>query len=71
MLLLATPYRGRAVPCRLLTCSSKSIAAGLSSRNLAHVRALAGLKDRLGERLWMLEREFGYLELLLNLVDEG
>ncbi len=49
----------------------KSTAAGLSSRNLAHVRALAGLKDRLGERLWMLERGFSYLELLLNLVDEG
>lgn len=71
VLLLATPYRGRAIPCGLLTYSSKTIAAGLASRNLNHFRAFAGLKDLLGERPLVLDREFSYLELLLNLVEEG
>ncbi|GAP07746.1 MAG TPA: transposase [Anaerolinea thermolimosa] len=71
MLLLATPYRGRAIPCGLLTYSSRTIAAGLSSRNTNHVRAFAELKDLLGERPLVLDREFSYLELLLNLVEEG
>lgn len=70
MLLLATPYRGRAIPCGLLTYSSRTIAAGRSSRNLNHVRAFAELKDLLGERPLVLDREFSYLELLLNLVEE-
>lgn len=71
VLLLATPYRGRALPCGLLTYSSKTIAADRSSRNVNHVRAFAGLKDLLGERPLVLDREFSYLELLLNLVEEG
>jgi len=70
VLLLATPYRGRAVPCSLLTYSSKTIAASLDSRNLNHLRAFAGLKDLLGERPLVLDREFSYLELLLNLAAE-
>jgi hypothetical protein len=69
-LLLGTPYRGRAIPCGLLTYSSKTIAASLDSRNLNHFRAFAGLKDLLGERPLVLDREFSYLELLLNLVEE-
>lgn len=71
MLLLATPYRGRAIPCGLLTYSSKTIAAELSSRNRNHVRALSELKDLLGERPLVLDREFSYLELLLDLDEEG
>jgi hypothetical protein len=69
-LVLATAYRGRAIPCGLLTYSSKTIASGLDSRNLNHFRAFAGLKDMLGERPLVLDREFSYLELLLNLVEE-
>lgn len=69
-LMLATPYRGRAIPCGLITYSSKTIAAGLDSRNLNHFRAFAGLKDLLGERPLVLDREFSYLELLENLVEE-
>lgn len=41
MLLLATPYRGRAIPCGLWTYSSGTIAAGLSAHNSNHVRAFA------------------------------
>ena len=69
-LLLGTPYRGRVIPCGMVTYSSKTIAAGLDSRNLNHFRAFAGLKDLLGERPLVLDREFSYLELLLNLVEE-
>lgn len=69
-LMLATPYRGRAIPCGLITYSSKTIATQQDSRNLNHFRALEGLKDLLGERPLVLDREFSYLELLLNLVAE-
>ena len=69
-LLVATPYRGRAVPCGVVTYSSKTIAMGEDSRNLNHFRALAELKDMLGERPLVLDREFSYLELLHRLVEE-
>lgn len=69
-LLLATPYRGRAIPCGFITYSSKTIAQEIDSRNLNHFRAFEGLKDLLGERALVLDREFSYLELLLNLVEE-
>lgn len=69
-LLLATPYRGRAIPCGFVTYSSKTIAQNADSRNLNHFRAFEGLKDMLGERALVLDREFSYLELMLNLVEE-
>lgn len=69
-LVLGTPYRGRAIPCGLVTYSSKTIAQGLDSRNLNHFRAFESLKDMLGERPLVLDREFSYLELLLNFVIE-
>ena len=70
ILLLATPYRGRAIPCGLLTYSSKTIADQADSRNRNHFRAFAQLKELLGERPLVLDREFSYLELLLNLHEE-
>jgi hypothetical protein len=69
-LILATPYRGRAIPCGVVTYSSKTIAQSLDSRNLNHFRAFEGLKDMLGERPLVLDREFSYLELMLNLFEE-
>jgi len=48
-LILATPYRGRAIPCGMVTYSSKTIGQGLDSRNLNHFRAFDGLKDMLGD----------------------
>jgi len=69
-LILATPYRGRAIPCGMVTYSSRTIAQGLDSRNLNHYRAFAGLKDMLGGRPLVLDREFSYLELMLNLFEE-
>lgn len=69
-LILATPYRGRAIPCGMVTYSSKTISQGLDSRNLNHFRAFDGLKDMLGGRPLVLDREFSYLELMLNLFEE-
>jgi len=69
-LLLATPYRGRAIPCGLITYSSKTMAMNQDSRNQNHFRAFEGLKDLLGERPLVLDREFSYLELLLSLKEE-
>ena len=69
-LILATPYRGRAIPCGLVTYSSRTIAQNADSRNLNHFRAFASLKDLLGERPLVLDREFSYLELMLNLFEE-
>jgi hypothetical protein len=69
-LILGTPYRGRAIPCGMVTYSSKTIAQGMDSRNLNHFRAFEGLKDMLGGRPLVLDREFSYLELMLNLFEE-
>lgn len=68
---LVTPYRGRATPRGLMTHSSKTIAAGLDSRNLNHLRAFAGLKEVVGERPWIVDREFSDLELMLDLIEKG
>lgn len=69
-LILATAYRGRAIPCGMVTYSSKTIAQGLDSRNLNHFRAFDALKDMLGGRPLVLDREFSYLELMLNFFEE-
>lgn len=69
-LILATPYRGRAIPCGMVTYSSKTIAQGQDSRNLNHFRAFESLKDLLGGRPLVLDREFSYLELMLNFMEE-
>lgn len=70
LLLLAAPYRGRALPCHFVDYSSKTIAAEATSRNRYHFAAFATLKELLGERPLVLDREFSYLELLQCLVTE-
>ncbi len=67
----ATPYRGRAIPCGLLTFSSTTIAQKDTSRNLVHQRAFESLKDLLGERPVVLDREFSYSGLLQFLTAAG
>jgi len=64
LLLLATPYRGRALPCHFLTYSSRTIAAAAESRNLNHLQAFEPLKALLGDKPLVLDRDFSYLELL-------
>jgi hypothetical protein len=70
LLMLATPFQGRAIPFHFITYSSKTIRQEATSRNMEHCRALAGIKAVLGNRPLILDREFSYLELLLNLAAE-
>ncbi len=71
LLLLATPYHGRAIPFSFVDYSSKTINDEATSRNREHFTAFAQVKELLGERPLVLDREFSYLELLENLVAEG
>lgn len=71
LMLLATPYHGRAIPCGFVDYSSKTINQEATSRNQQHFVAFAQVKELLGERPLVLDREFSYLELLENLVVEG
>jgi hypothetical protein len=70
VLFLATPFHGRAIPCGFVSYSSKTIAAEASSRNRHHFEAFAKIKELLGEKPLVLDREFSYLELLENLLFE-
>lgn len=70
LLLLATPLRGRALPCGFVTYSSRTIADQATSRNFEHVRAFQSVKELLGDRPLVLDREFSYLGLLEKLRHE-
>lgn len=70
LLLLATPYRGRAIPFHFITYSSRTIAAEESSRNLEHRRALSRLRHFIGDKPLVLDREFSYGEFLTDLIRE-
>jgi len=69
-LLLATPFHGRDIPCEFVTYSSRIIRQEATSRNRYHFQAFALLKELLGEKPLVLDREFSYQELLENLVAE-
>jgi hypothetical protein len=64
LLILATPYQGRAIPCHFVSYSSAIIGAEVTSRNRYHYRAFAEVKALLGDKPLVLDREFSYLELM-------
>jgi hypothetical protein len=70
LLILATPYQGRAIPCHFVSYSSAIIGAEITSRNRYHFQAFAAVKELLGDKPLVLDREFSYLELLQALVIE-
>jgi len=70
LMVLATPFRGRAIPFHFISYSSQTIAEQATSRNQQHFRAFADIQTWLGERPLVLDREFSYLELLQALVAE-
>jgi len=70
LLILATPYQGRAIPCHFVSYSSAVIGAEVTSRNRYHYQAFAEVKDLLGAKPLILDREFSYLELMQALVVE-
>jgi len=71
LLLLATPFHGRALPCHFVSYSSKTINRDATSCNRYHLADFAQVKELLGDKPLVLDREFSYLELLENLVAEG
>lgn len=64
ILFLATPYQGRAIPCHFVSYSSKTINTEATSRNRYHFQAFAQVKQLLGDKPLVLDREFSYLELM-------
>ena len=70
LLILATPYQGRAIPCHFVSYSSAIIGSEVTSRNRYHYQAFAEVKALLGEKPLVLDREFSYLELMQALVRE-
>ena len=70
ILFLATPYRGRAIPFSFTTYSSKTINSELSSRNMKHIKSISDLKELLGDKILVLDREFSY-ELLFAEIAES
>ena len=68
---LAFPYRGRAIPFHFITYSSKTIGDGATSRNLEHYRAIGKLKELLGDKPIVMDREFSYEELFHAFLVEG
>jgi hypothetical protein len=71
MLTLASPYKGRAIPFNFITYSSKTINDELSSRNLEHIKVIAELKELLGDKVLVLDREFSYEWFFENMLIEG
>lgn len=71
LLPLAFPYQGRAIPCHCITYSSKTIGDEATSRNLEHNRAIGKLKELLGDKPLVLDREFSYEELFRAFIAEG
>jgi hypothetical protein len=70
LMILATPYHGRAIPCGFVDYSSQTINQDATSRNQCHFAAFDKLKELIGDKPLVLDREFSYLELLENLVQE-
>ena len=67
LLVLSTPFRGRSIPFHFITYSSKTIGEQVTSRNQEHFRAFTQIKDLLGDKPLVLDREFSYLDLLERL----
>jgi hypothetical protein len=70
LLVLSTPFRGRAIPFHFITYSSRTIGDQVTSRNQEHFRCFEAAKQLLGERPLVLDREFSYKELMETLYIE-
>ena len=70
IMFLTTPYRGRAIAFSFISYSSKTINAELSSRNMKHIKCIAELKELLGDKILVLDREFSY-ELMFAEIAES
>jgi hypothetical protein len=64
LMVLSTPFRGRSLPFSFVIYSSKTIGSQCTSRNQEHFRCFEAIKDMLGDRPLVLDREFSYEELM-------
>ncbi len=64
LLVLSTPFRGRSLPFSFVVYSSRTIAERSTSRNQEHYRCFNEVKQLLGDRPLVLDREFSYQELM-------
>lgn len=71
LLILAVPYGGRALPFHFITYSAATLASEGTSRNLEHRRALGEVKELLGDKPVVLDREFSYQTFFEDFVAEG
>ncbi|MFN3468043.1 MAG: transposase, partial [Candidatus Brocadiales bacterium] len=70
-LVLACPYKGRAIPFHFISYSSRTLGQESTSRNLEHKRALREVKGLIGDRPVVLDREFSYETFLEASREEG
>ena len=70
-LVFGVSYRGRAIPFHFITYSSATIGAEATSRNLEHRRGLREIRELLGERPVVMDREFSYESLFEDFWEEG
>jgi len=70
LLVLSTPFRGRAIPFHFITYSSKTIGEQVTSRNQEHTRCFSTVKELLGDKPLVLDREFSYRALMERLYVE-
>lgn len=68
LLPLSTPLRGRAIPCNFVVYSSSTINQESRSRNLEHARVVGEIRDAIGQRPVLFDREFSYLTLFQTFV---
>ncbi len=64
LMVLSTPFRGRSLPFSFVVYSSRTIGEQVTSRNQEHFRCFEAVKQLLGERPLVLDREFSYEELM-------
>jgi hypothetical protein len=70
LLLLSMPFRGRAIPFSFVVYSSRTIGEQITSRNQEHYRCFEEVKQLLGNRPLVLDREFSYYDLMEILILE-
>ena len=67
----SSPSPERAIPFWFVVFSFRTISQEETSRNLLHLKAFLQVKDLLGERPLVLDREFSYGRLLSQLKGAG
>ena len=64
LMVLSTPFRGRSLPCSFVVYSSRTLGEQVTSRNQEHFRSFGQVKELLGDRPLVLDREFCYEALM-------